>query len=83
MAKHFERYLEPRNDYVILLEDLEFAMSQEQLNRVTELHNEGYSIERIAQIESIDPYEVIIAILHQSKRGKIKRPLAYRRLDDV
>ena len=83
--RDYEYFLEPRDDYVILLDDLEFGMSKEQLNRILELHNKGWSFERIAKWENRDPYEVIIALLHIS-RGKpkqIKRPLAYRLKGDL
>ena len=81
MYSYYEKYLDPRDDYLILLDDLEFAMSKEQLKRITNLHNSGVDLEDIAEQEDRDPYEVIIALLHVARRApkQIKRPFAYRR----
>lgn len=77
--QYYERYLEPRDDYIILLEDLEFGMSKEQLDYILRLHNEGWHYLDIAEHVGRDPYEVIIALLHIARRAhkRIKRPLAY------
>jgi len=65
-------------DYIILLEDLEFVMSKDQLMRITNMHNEGYSLEEIMNEEKRDPYEIILALLHQTKSKRHLRPFAYR-----
>lgn len=64
---------------VILLEDLEFAMPKDQLEDITELHNSGMDFQDIAKEVRRNPYEVIIALLHQVKSGKQMAPLAYRK----
>lgn len=69
-------------DYVILLEDLEFAMSKEQLLRITKMHNDGYSLEEIMESERRDPYEIILALLHQTRKKWLLRPFAYREGSD-
>jgi len=67
-------------DYVILLEDLEFAMPKTQLKRITDKHNSGLEIEEIAKNEGRNVYEVILALLHQAKTNKVPlRPLAFRK----
>ncbi|HSH25992.1 MAG TPA: hypothetical protein VLA13_10740 [Massilibacterium sp.] len=67
-------------DYVILLEDLEFAMPKTQLKRITDKHNSGLIIEEIAKEEGRDIYEIILALLHQAKTNKVSlRPLAFRK----
>lgn len=58
-------------DTVILLEDLEFAMSRKQLKEITKLNNEGMGIYEISKKVERHPYEVIIALLHQAKTGRI------------
>jgi hypothetical protein len=85
MYRNYEYFLEPRDDYIILLDDLEFGMSKEQLNRILELHNKGWKFEKIAKFENRDPYEVICALLHlsRSKPKQIKKPLAYRVKGDL
>jgi len=67
------------SETVILLEDLEFAMTRSQLNKITRLHNAGMDFLEISKEVGRNPYEVILAILHQTKAGKGIRPLAYRR----
>jgi len=71
-------FLEESEDYVILLPNLEFAMSKSQLKTITELHNEGMWIEDIAEEVKRNPYEVLIALIHQVMRGAKVKPLAYR-----
>lgn len=69
---------EDGTDWVILLEDLEFAMSRKQLERITRSWNRGTSVERLAELEKRRPIEVLLALLHQSNQGKQLRPFAYR-----
>ncbi|GGB63731.1 hypothetical protein GCM10011409_46000 [Lentibacillus populi] len=66
-------------DNVILLEELEFCMPKDQLRTITELHNNGMWIEDIAEEVKRNPYEVLLALIHQVKRGYKMRPLAVRR----
>lgn len=66
-------------DYVILLEDLEFCMPKQQLEKITNLHNSGTDIEDIAMKVKRNPYEVLLAIIHQVKRGIKMRPLAFKK----
>lgn len=71
--------IEPGLDYVYLLDDLEFAMTIEQLERVTKSWNEGMSLEQIAEEEKRHEVEVLMALIHQARKRKIKRSFAYRR----
>lgn len=63
-------------DNVILLEELEFSMPKNQLDLITQLHNEGNSYKEISKLVKRNEYEVIIALLHQVKRRFKLRPLA-------
>jgi len=58
-----------RRDYVFLLDDLELAMHKDQLDRVTKLWNVGLRIEVLAEFEKRNPIEVLIALMHQAKKG--------------
>lgn len=70
-------------NYVILLEDLEFAISKKQLERIAFKHNQGMSLEEITESERRDPYEVILALLHLTRSNKRHiRPFAFRRTAD-
>lgn len=62
-----------RRDYVILLDGLEFAMPKKQLKRITKLYNLGLTYREIAEKEQRDPYEVVLALLHQVKKGQEMR----------
>lgn len=65
-------------DYVIMLEDLEFAIPRSQLDEITRLHNEGMYFQDIAKEVKRNQYEVIIALLHQVKAGRSMRPFTGR-----
>jgi len=67
-------------DYVILLEDLEMGISKDQLNHITNLHKAGMDFEDISQEVKRDPYEVLVALIHQAKRGHVLPAFAYRRV---
>ncbi len=70
-----------RRDYVILLDDLEFGMSKEQLREITDLHNEGMKYEDISERVQRHPVEVIVALLHQAKDNRVNlKPFAYREM---
>jgi len=58
-----------KRDYVFLLDDLELAMHKEQLNRVTKSWNDGTRIEVIAEYGERKPVEILIALMHQAKKG--------------
>lgn len=66
-------------NYVILLEDLEFCMPKEQLQEITGLHNDGMNFEDIAKEVKRNKFEVLLALIHQAKRGCKLAPLAFRR----
>lgn len=58
-----------KRDYVFLLEDLELVMHKGQLSRVTESWNDGTRLEVIAEFEKRKPIEILIALMHQTKKG--------------
>lgn len=61
-------------DFVVLLEDKEFYMSKDQLERVKFLHNEGRTAREISKYERRDIYEIIVALLHLVKSGHALKP---------
>jgi len=71
----YPNYIKPDKDYVFLLDDMEFAMTKEQLDAVTKRWNEGYRIPIIAEMESRNPVEILMALIHQAKRGYKMRSL--------
>jgi len=62
--------------YVTLLEDLEFYFPAWQLKEITELWNDGIHIMDLAKRYKRDVDEVFLALFHQARKGKIKRPIA-------
>lgn len=77
-----EQPLSYHRDYVIALEDLNFMFSKEQLTNITKLHTDGMEIEDIAKEVNRDAIEVLIALIHQAKKGHMLPPFAYRRSKD-
>jgi hypothetical protein len=63
---------------VILLEDLEFAMTTKQLDEITTLWNEGMKWEELAEKVKRNEYEILLALLHQLRQGITLRPFAWR-----
>lgn len=74
--------LNRRRDYIILLETLEFAMPESQLEAITTLHNQGVGYKEISKRVKRNKYEVIIALLHQVKSGIAMRPFAFMEVDE-
>jgi len=64
-----------KENYVIILEDLEFAFHRDDLSKIKLLHNQGFYIHEIAIHLKRDEYEIFLAILHLHREGKIKRKL--------
>lgn len=58
---------------VILLDDLEFAMTKDQLETITEMHNSGITFPKISEEVKRNKYEVLLALLHQVKKGRLMR----------
>ena len=71
-------FIRPTGDYVIILDDLEFAFQKDQLDEIAELHNDGVRLSDISKITKRDEYEVLLAIIHLHRKGKLTRPLARR-----
>lgn len=61
-------------DYVIALDGLEFAFQKDQLEKIRDLHNNGYGYKEISKIVKRDPYEVIVGLLHHVYSGRWIRP---------
>lgn len=60
---------------VIMLEDFNFIMPLKQLNLITELHNNGMKVGEISEQVKRNEYEVLLALIHQTDKGKITRSL--------
>ncbi len=71
----YPNYIKPDKDYVIMLEGLEFATTENQLDRIAQNWNNDHTISQIAKMESRPPLEILIALIHQAKRGRRLRPL--------
>lgn len=66
-------------DYVIVLDDLEFVFSKKQLKIIADKHNSGEWAGDIAKEIKRNEYEVLMAIVHLHKKGRVTRELAFRR----
>lgn len=59
---------------VFVLEDLELVFSKKQLKGLTKMWNGGSDMTFIAKQYKRDPDEIFLALFHQSRKGKIRRP---------
>lgn len=66
------------SEYEILLGDLEFAMNRQQLLKIMAHWNGGKDIEEIGEIEQRNPIEVLLALMHQARKGYELRSFARR-----
>lgn len=66
-------------DYVVILDDLEFIFSKNQLDSIAHFYNEGEWVADIAKKIKRNEYEVLMAIVHLHIKRKLTRDLAYRR----
>jgi predicted RND superfamily exporter protein len=71
-----------RSGLVYVLGKYENVFSESLLEEITELYEEGYEVEDIAETFNRPVMEIIMALLHQADEEKIKRPFAYRRGKD-
>ncbi|MBO8136779.1 MAG: hypothetical protein H0Z40_01370 [Desulfotomaculum sp.] len=74
--------LRPRDELVVILDDLDFSWHEEEINRVVDMWNEGYSISEI--VREIRPPrsglktkrdaedEVALLIFHLAREGRIE-----------
>ncbi|MEN2765657.1 hypothetical protein [Ornithinibacillus xuwenensis] len=67
------------SEYVFILEELELAFTEMQLKEITKEWNKGAELEDIAEKHQRHIDEVFLALFHQARKRKIKRPFAYRR----
>jgi len=66
------------SDNVFVLEDLELAFPRKQLSEITKRWNKGEELEDIAKSIERNPDEVFLALFHQSRYDRTKRPFAWR-----
>lgn len=62
-------------NYEIALDGLEFAFPKYQLEEIKELHNEGKNFNQISKLVKRNRYEVVIAILHLTRKGHAMRSI--------
>lgn len=62
-------------DYEIILEDLEFMFKKSSLSEIEFMHNRGFSITEIAEHAKRNEYEILLAVLHLHRKGRLKKPL--------
>lgn len=83
--REYVDYIRESDKYVYMLDQLELAITPNQIDRIVSQHNDGTHILDIAEQEKRHPAEVVVAILHQSivggkseNRGKIRpqKPIA-------
>jgi len=67
-------------DNIIALEDLDFLFSRNQLETIADLHNDGMWVTDIAERIERNEYEVLIALIHLHRAGRLTKHLAYRRV---
>lgn len=72
--------LNPNKEWVFCLEDLEPAFEQDVLDRITNEFNAGVSMMEIAIQERRKWEEIFLAMFHQARKRKIKRPFGLRDL---
>jgi hypothetical protein len=61
-----------------ILQDLNLEFSGELLDVILEKHNQGYSVEEIAEYTKRDPDEVVLALFDMARKDKKVRPLGIR-----
>jgi len=67
-----------KRDYTYIFEDLELAFKKSQLAEIARLWNQGLSIEKISKVQKRHEIEVLLALIYQADKNKIKRPFAYK-----
>lgn len=76
VSKVTKRRHQTQKERVIKLNpDMEEFISDLFLQDITDLYNHGYNLQDIGDYFNKDADEIFIALLHQSRRDKIKRPL--------
>lgn len=66
-------------DYVVILDDLEFAFEKDKLDVIAEMHNAGEWVTDIAKKVKRNEFETLLAIVHLHKRRRLTRELAFRK----
>ncbi|API92688.1 MULTISPECIES: hypothetical protein [unclassified Virgibacillus] len=82
VSKSFKKsvpLINPDKDHVFIFEDLEMAFTRRQYNDICKLWNKGYEIEDIAKNTHRDGQEILLALLDLARKGRLKRPFAFRR----
>lgn len=86
MAKNSLDYYmqrEPRDQRVIVLEELDFVWDKSELKKLRDLWNEGAPLEEISESLDRDGDEVFLALIHlaRDKRSKIiSKPITAKRM---
>lgn len=67
-----------KRDYVFVLEDLELAFPREQLSQITKSWNNGRDLDQIAKDFKRQPLEILLALIHQARSNRVRRPFSRR-----
>lgn len=65
-------------EHIVLNEDLDQMPPIERLEKMTDMFNEGMWISDIAKKLKCNEWEVFLAIGHQARMNRIKRPIGLR-----
>lgn len=60
---------------VVILEEINFIFRENELNKITQLHNEGLSITEITKEVGRDEYEILLALVHLHIKRKLTKPI--------
>lgn len=64
---------EPRQNRVIVCEELDFTWERKELNKLARMWKKGQSILEMAVEVERDPDEVLIALIHLAKKNKVEK----------
>ncbi|MDQ0158998.1 hypothetical protein [Alkalibacillus salilacus] len=71
--------LDPEEDWVIILEDKEFAFRKRDLTYIEQQYNDGHEPEVIAKELKRDEWEVLFVLCHLAIKGRNIRVFAERK----
>jgi len=63
---------------IYLFEKYELTFKKDQLSKITDNWNDGLSIDDLVKIHERHPIEILLALIYQANKNKIKRPFAYK-----
>jgi len=64
-----------KDNYEIILDDLEFGFPKTQLAEIEFMHNRGFSVLEIAYKVKRNEYETLMALIHLHREERLKKPI--------